>query len=77
MKYFASLSLAAFFTVGLGMSAQAVPLEDYFGLEATEVSPPTSTYAAGHPYARCHGLASGTADASCGTLTGGPSGGLF
>lgn len=77
MKHFASLSLAALFVVGLGVSAQAVPFEDYFGLEATEASQPTPTYAAGHPYTRCHGRASGTSDVSCGTLTGGPSGGLF
>lgn len=76
MKHLAALSLAAFVTMGAVSGAQAfVP-----GMIAGEqVGLPyvVESEAGPVPHDPCHGRMSGTAHASCGSLTGGPSGGLF
>lgn len=74
MKYIAILSLAATLAVGLSATAGAAPVDEF---AAVENAGPIAGSADLHPYHPCHGRTSGTAHAECGTLSGGPSGGLF
>ena len=76
MKKIAALALAAALTAGTMSTASA------FGIYPTDpaawsAEEPLHVGPDGTVYDHCHGKASGTAHALCGTATGGPAGGLF
>ena len=74
MTKIAAVALAVALTAGTLSTASAFgtyPAEPIAAEETMHVGPD------GTVHDHCHGMASGTAHALCGTATGGPSGGLF
>lgn len=74
MTKIAAVALAIALTAGTMSTASAFgtyAANPYLAEESEHVGPD------GTVHDHCHGMASGTAHALCGTATGGPSGGLF